>query len=116
MAKFPGPVVFQDDDPKKGFVALTLTLPGLMTKMFNKTDPKNGQVDPKFESSKVTVTIKVTDKSGVTEEFLYERSLPEDIDAEASYHNVKEGKVILFLRKASSGSWTEHSKHFIRAN
>ena len=50
-------VLFKDDDPKKGFVTLILTIPHMAVKrsVFRKLQPSNGIVNVKFDTGSVWV-------------------------------------------------------------
>lgn len=112
---FPGPVVFNEDDPKPGYVTLFLKVPGLKINkaLFGKAKPKNADIKPEFTSGLVDVQISVTDKTGSSNKFEYKKSTPEDIDPDKTTFEVEADRVILHLCKVGKGSWTEHRNYFI---
>ena len=53
MVLFVFPVTFNDDDPRRGFCTVFLSVPELSVnrRLFSKNTPKNGQVLPKFTAA-----------------------------------------------------------------
>lgn len=117
---FPGPVVFNDDDPKKGYTTLFLKVPDLSISkpVFGKGKPKNADI--KFSectNTVVSLEIHVKDKKGnITGTYVYTKKLPEDIDPDKTIWEVNAShasRVILHLCKAKPASWAEHRQYFI---
>lgn len=113
--KPPPEIVMNDDDPKKGYCTLFLTIPGLKVKkaMFGKAEPSNGTITAKIEKEAVCLEATVT-KDGKTSSYMYKKNMPDNINPAKSSYKVKEETIVLSLNKAVSESWVIHQKYMIK--
>lgn len=113
---WPGPVTFNDDDPKRGFASVYLSVPNLgITKggIFGKAKPKEGVlVDPCFDDG--VIKVKVTMNGNGTEQiYEYKKNALEDIDPKRCEILYRDKRVIVKLAKVVAKSWAAHARYYI---
>jgi len=109
---FPG-VQFRDDDPETGVTTLILTIPGMTVErpLFGQYKPNNAEVEVDFDTG--SIDVRVTMHNSL--QYIYQKTLPDDIFPLKSEYKVKEGALELSLAKVRPNeSWSSHSDHFMR--
>jgi len=100
--------VTTDEDGPDDFVRVCVVLPGLKKKTLRNA-AKNARIEFKGEERSFVLDVFMTGegKNKDTETvYRYKiQQLPDEIEPENCYHKIKEGQVVLYLKKVKSRSW-----------
>lgn len=114
--KFPPEIVMNDDDPKKGYLTLFLTIPDMKVKkksLFSKAEVKNGNLQVTFKEDSLRVEVKV-EAMGKSAEYHYIKNMPEQVNPVKCSHEVKDELLMLHIAKVTPDSWTAHQRYLMR--
>jgi len=113
--EWPAPVFFHQDDPKKGFVYITLTFKGMKVAGLTKKEPTNATlVDQNIfpDAKTVQVTVNVTKSSGEEVTYEYLKKLPKEIVPASSKLKYKGENMIIEMKKGEAKlSWAPYASH-----
>jgi len=112
---WPAPVFYHQDDPKKGYVYITLTFKGMKVTGLMKAKPTNAVlVEPNIfpDAKTVHVIVKVTKPTGDEVTFEYDKKLPKEIVPASSKFKYKGENMIIEMKKADEKlSWAPYASH-----
>lgn len=117
VQNWPGPVSFSDDEPRRGFATIFLSVPNMVLQrtlgfVGPKKKPQNTIVERHFEKGVIHVKVSVTEKEKI-KEYEYKKNAPEDIDEERCKISFKACYVIIELAKHKQQSWASHKRYLI---
>jgi len=116
-AKWPRPVDFRENDPKKGYVYVLVTVPELRVSasLVSKNKPENIDVyNPAeiFREKEIYLRVKTTNSDGQAIVYEYKKKLPKPINPKMSDVKYEKGIIKLRMKKEDpSISWAPFSKY-----